>query len=111
MNRYPALLIVAPKAQKRKWSAMLTIRSGQCDLRTGRSNFTFKNIEAKVVCEKGVLSQRGVFGISFCRASSFEVVEGSHKGFIVKLVVWGEIWQEGKKAPKKVFGHLAQLFP
>jgi len=43
------------------------------------------------VGEKGVLSQRGVFGISFCRASSFEVVEGSHKGFIVKLVVWGEI--------------------
>ena len=59
------------------------------------------------MCEKGVLSQRGVFGISFCRGSSFEVVEGSHKGFIVKLVVWGEIWQEGKKAPKKVFGHLA----
>jgi len=43
------------------------------------------------VCEKGVLSQRGVFGISFCRGISFEVVEGSHKGFIVKLFVWGEI--------------------
>ena len=60
--------------------------------------------------EKGVLSQRGVFGISFCRGSSFEVVEDSHKGFIVKLVLWGEIWQEEKKAPKKVFGHLAPEF-
>ena len=60
--------------------------------------------------EKGVLSQRGVFGISFCRGSSFEVVEDSHKGFIVKLVVWGEIWQEEKKAPKRFSVTLLQGF-
>jgi len=40
---------------------------------------------------------------------SFEVVEGLRKGFIVKFVVWGELRQEGKKARKKVFGHLALL--
>ena len=59
------------------------------------------------MCEESVLSQRGNIGISFCRGSSFEVVEGLRKGFIVKFVVWGELRQEGKKARKKVFGHLA----
>ena len=50
--------------------------------------------------------REGYVGISFCRGSSFEVVEGLRKGFIVKFVVWGELRQEGKKARKKVLPHL-----
>ena len=43
------------------------------------------------LCAKRVFCVReGSVGIYFCRASSFEVVEGSRKGFIVKLVVWRE---------------------
>ena len=40
---------------------------------------------------KGVLSEGGVDGISFCRDSSFEVAEGSDRGFMVKFVIVGEI--------------------